>query len=108
MDARLFPSADPALSDVALVVSSDRNKGGAWAGAVEQLEKLGLVPVYVRSHGSKSEGLEALREKGALAWPEPSDPEALETVLNGSKPTQTGSVPAVATRAQDGRITLFD
>lgn len=69
-----------ALGDAALVVSSDLNKGGTWAGAVEQLEKLKLVPVYVRS-GSKGSGLEALRKKGALLWPEPPTADALKELL---------------------------
>jgi DNA processing protein len=33
-----------ALADASLVVSSDLNKGGTWAGAVEQLDKLKFVP----------------------------------------------------------------
>ena len=40
-----------ALADAALVVSADFNKGGTWAGAIEQLEQLNYVPVYVRSTG---------------------------------------------------------
>ena len=70
-----------ALADVALVVCSDYEKGGTWAGAVEQLEKLRLVPVYVRSNGETGKGLEALRRKGALPWPNPETPEALSEVL---------------------------
>ena len=34
-----------ALSDAALVVNSDYGKGGTWTGAIEQLDKLKLVPV---------------------------------------------------------------
>lgn len=70
-----------ALADAALVVSSDYEKGGTWAGAVEQLEKLRLVPIYVRSNGKTGKGLEALRQKGASAWPDPGTPEALAEVL---------------------------
>lgn len=70
-----------ALADAALVVSSDYEKGGTWAGAVEQLEKLRLVPVYVRSNGETGKGLEALRRKGALPWPDPETPEALAEAL---------------------------
>lgn len=62
-----------ALADAALVVSSDLNKGGTWAGAVEQLDKLRFGPVYVRSTGDTAPGLEALRSKGALPWPSPAD-----------------------------------
>ena len=69
------------LADAALVVSSDYEKGGTWAGAVEQLERLRLVPVYVRANGETGKGLEALRRKGALAWPDPETPEALAEAL---------------------------
>ncbi|MDR0577868.1 MAG: DNA-processing protein DprA [Candidatus Accumulibacter sp.] len=84
-----------ALSDAALVVSSDVNKGGTWAGAVEQLDKLKFVPVYVRSTGEPSPGLDALRGKGALAWPNPQDTVSLDTVFNvppldSTIPMQTG------------------
>lgn len=70
-----------ALADAALVVSSNYQKGGTWAGAVEQLEKLRLVPVYVRLNGETNKGLEALRRKGALPWPHPETPEALAETL---------------------------
>lgn len=70
-----------ALADVALVVNAEYEKGGTWAGAVEQLERLRLVPVYVRSNGQTGKGLEALRQKGALPWPDPETPEALAEVL---------------------------
>jgi len=43
-----------ALADAALVVNSDFEKGGTWAGAVEQLGKLKFVPLFVRSTGSAS------------------------------------------------------
>jgi len=70
-----------ALADAALVVSSDYMKWGTWAGAVEQLEKLRLVPVYVRSNGETGKGLAALRHKGALPWPNPETSEALGEAL---------------------------
>ncbi len=70
-----------ALADAALVVSSDYEKGGTWGGAVEQLEKLQLVTVYVRSNGETGTGLEALRCKGALPWPNPETPEDLAEAL---------------------------
>lgn len=70
-----------ALADAALVVSSDYEKGGTWAGAVEQLEKLKFVPVYVRSGVDSGKGIEALRKKGALAWPDPETPEGFNGAL---------------------------
>jgi DNA processing protein len=73
-----------ALSDAALVVNSDYEKGGTWAGAVEQLDKLHFVPIYVRSNGEIGKGLEGLKRKGGLDWPNPSDYQSLEQILNGA------------------------
>lgn len=70
-----------ALADAALVVSSDYQKGGTWAGAVEQLDELRFVPVYIRSNGETEKGLESLREKGALRWPNPATPQAFLEML---------------------------
>ncbi len=70
-----------ALADAALVVNSDFNKGGTWAGAVEQLDKLRFVPVYIRTNGVIGKGLDALREKGALPWPNPQDSDAFVEAL---------------------------
>ncbi len=64
-----------ALADAALVVNSDYEKGGTWAGAgagaVEQLRKLHFVPVYVRSSAGESKGLTAFQRNGAHTWPDP-------------------------------------
>lgn len=80
-----------ALADASLVVSSDMNKGGTWTGAVEQLDKLKFVPVYVRSTGGSSPGLDALRSKGALPWPNPQDADAFEAVFEAAAPTPVPS-----------------
>jgi len=80
-----------ALADASLVVSSDLNKGGTWTGAVEQLDKLKFVPVYVRSTGGSTPGLDALRSKGALPWPNPQDADAFEAVFEVAAPTQVSS-----------------
>ncbi|MDR1910946.1 MAG: DNA-processing protein DprA [Helicobacteraceae bacterium] len=78
-----------ALSDASLAVSSDFGKGGTWAGAVEQLDKLKFVPVYVRSTGESSAGLDALRKKGALAWPNPNDADSFNAIFNAAATMQT-------------------
>ncbi len=70
-----------ALADAALVVNSDYEKGGTWAGAIEQLEKFRFGPVYVRNDGEASEGLEALLRKGALPWPNPTTAEEFIELL---------------------------
>ena len=80
-----------ALADAALVVSSDYESGGTWAGAIEQLEHLCLVPVYVRSNGDIGKGLKALLRKGALPWPNPSSPEAFAEALSVKVSTVRGA-----------------
>ena len=82
-----------ALADVALVVESERGSGGTWAGAVEQLERWRCVPIYVRSEGSPSKGLDALRGKGARAWPHP-DADGLRRLLAapGQQPAEPASL----------------
>jgi DNA processing protein len=70
-----------ALADAALVVNSDLKKGGTWAGAIEQLEKLHLVPVYVRADAETGSGLQALAQKGALPWPNPESAEEFAEVF---------------------------
>jgi predicted Rossmann fold nucleotide-binding protein DprA/Smf involved in DNA uptake len=73
-----------ALADAALVVNSDYEKGGTWAGAVEQLEKLHLVPIYLRSSGDIGEGLQALSKRGALRWPNPNGAEEFIELINNA------------------------
>lgn len=80
-----------ALADASLVVSSDLNKGGTWTGAVEQLDKLKFVPVYVRSTGGSSTGLDALRSKGAIPWPNPQNTDTFEALFEAAAPTQVPS-----------------
>ncbi len=70
-----------ALADAALVVSAEFEKGGTWAGAVEQLDRHRLVSVYVRSTGEIGRGLEALLERGARRWVNPDGPEVLDSLL---------------------------
>lgn len=70
-----------ALAEAALIVSSDFEKGGTWTGAVEQLDKLHLVPLYVRSNGELGKGLEAIWRKGAAPWPDPAKSSELLELL---------------------------
>ncbi len=80
-----------ALSDAALVVSSDYGKGGTWTGAVEQLDKLKCVPIHVRADGEANEGIEGLRKRGAMPWPSPKTPKALEEILNATHAVEYGA-----------------
>ena len=74
-----------ALSDAGLVVNADHNKGGSWAGAVEQLDKLRLVPIYARADGEVGKGLEALLGRGARSWPNPQTPDEFRLALSGKQ-----------------------
>lgn len=82
-----------ALADAALVVSAEPGRGGTWAGAVEQLERLKFVPVYVRPDSGNETGVasEALRQRGARHWPEPGTPEELRTLLDSPPPTDAAA-----------------
>lgn len=92
-----------ALADASLVVSSDLNKGGTWTGAVEQLDKLKFVPVYVRSTAGSSPGLDALRNKGALPWPSPDNADTFEAVFEVDAPKPVRSPqPGLALGSEDG------
>ena len=93
-----------ALSDAALIVSSDYETGGTWAGAVEQLDKRKLVPVHVRANGEMGKGLEGLLDRGATRWPEPATPEDLESILDTTADegySTSGQQPALSTNEGD-------
>lgn len=51
------------LADYAVVVASDLDKGGTWAGATENLRK-GYAPMLVRNDAEAPAGNHALLEKG--------------------------------------------
>lgn len=58
------------LADYAIVVASDAETGGTWAGATEAL-KVGWLPVFVLEHPAMPEGNRRLLQKGALPFPHP-------------------------------------
>lgn len=75
-----------ALADAALVVNSDFNKGGTWAGATEQLKKYRFGAIYVRTADTnESQGLAALNGLGAKVWPAPTDRTEFDIVLHPPK-----------------------
>lgn len=63
-----------ALADYALVVRFQTGAGGTWTGAIEQLRRNKSappgVPVFVRAAHNPEDGLEDLRSRGALCFPE--------------------------------------
>lgn len=70
-----------ALADAAFVVTSDFEKGGTWAGAIEQLERLRFVPVFVRNGANAGKGNAALLQHGARLWPDVRDGGELAEAL---------------------------
>ena len=74
-----------ALADAGLVVEADYNRGGTWTGAVEQLKKLRLLPLYARADAPSSKGLEALLRMGARSWPNPQTPDDFRMALSDSQ-----------------------
>jgi predicted Rossmann fold nucleotide-binding protein DprA/Smf involved in DNA uptake len=58
------------LADYAIVVASDAESGGTWAGATETL-KNNWVPVFALEHADMPEGNKLLLQKGALPFPQP-------------------------------------
>jgi DNA processing protein len=61
-----------ALSDFALVIASDAEKGGTWAGAEEALAA-GWVPVFVVDGPDIPEGNRLLLKRGAMPFPDSFD-----------------------------------
>ena len=58
------------LADYAVVIASDTEKGGTWAGATEAL-KAGWIPVFVLVYPEMPEGNRMLIQKGGLSLPYP-------------------------------------
>ena len=58
------------LADYAIIVASDAEKGGTWAGATETL-KAGWIPVFVLQHAAMPDGNRLLLQKGGLSFPHP-------------------------------------
>ncbi|MGH9971860.1 MAG: DNA-processing protein DprA [Pyrinomonadaceae bacterium] len=74
-----------ALGEAGLVVSSDVNKGGTWAGAIEQLERFKGCPVYVLTSNDTPDGNRELQSRGAIAWPQPETADELKLALTSSQ-----------------------
>ncbi len=71
-----------ALADAGLVVTSDFEKGGTWAGAIEQLERFHFVPVFVRNGNNAGRGNSALIHHGGRPWPNPENASELGRMLS--------------------------
>jgi predicted Rossmann fold nucleotide-binding protein DprA/Smf involved in DNA uptake len=86
-----------ALSDAGLVANADYEKGGTWAGAIEQINRFNCCPVYVRTTERTPKGNKALIERGAHPWPNPTGMTDFRALLE--KPPKTAQ--AVEAQAQE-------
>jgi predicted Rossmann fold nucleotide-binding protein DprA/Smf involved in DNA uptake len=73
-----------ALADAGLVVTSDFEKGGTWTGAIEQLERLRFVPVFVRNGNNAGRGNAALIHHGGRPWPNPENVAELGQMITAA------------------------
>ena len=90
-----------ALADAALVVSAEFEKGGTWAGAVEQLDRHRFVSVYVRAGGEIEPGLGGLLARGARRWLDTDSPADLGSILDA--PPEGVHQPGLASVLRDVR-----
>ncbi len=58
------------LADYAIVVASDAEKGGTWAGATETL-RANWTPLFVLDHAAMPQGNRMLLQKGGMSFPYP-------------------------------------
>jgi predicted Rossmann fold nucleotide-binding protein DprA/Smf involved in DNA uptake len=82
------------LADYAIVVASEAEKGGTWAGATEAL-KAGWIPLFVLDHPDMPAGNQVLLKRGGIAFPYPFPApyqqlrEWLEKISSQQKPKET-------------------
>jgi predicted Rossmann fold nucleotide-binding protein DprA/Smf involved in DNA uptake len=88
------------LADAAVVVSSTRDKGGTWNGAIEDI-RAGWVPLWVKPSNDRNSGNRELAQRGANWLPE--DMTSLSKLLgethSASSQTLSSELPLLA---QDG------
>lgn len=82
-----------ALADFALVVSTEKGKGGTWTGAKEELNRAKPKPVFVRLGEDVPEGNRALIHLGARSFPEPPWKDNLRKLLEEAPLAGVKSLP---------------
>jgi len=77
------------LADYAIVVASDAEKGGTWAGASQAI-KASWLPVFVLQHPDMPDGNRLLIKKGGIVFPHPfpEHPAQLPVWLKAHTPDQ--------------------
>jgi len=72
-----------ALADFALIISAEKDKGGTWAGATEELKRDDPRPVLVRDGADVPKGNRVLIKLGAKPFPLPPWDKDLLARLSG-------------------------
>jgi DNA processing protein len=75
-----------ALADRGLVVNSDLEKGGTWAGAIEQTDRYRWFPLFIRMAGEPPAGNAELVRRGGVAWTDSPSPEAVLGMISSDAP----------------------
>jgi predicted Rossmann fold nucleotide-binding protein DprA/Smf involved in DNA uptake len=83
-----------ALADAALVVTAEREKGGTWAGATEELKRQEHRPVFVRMASNPPEGNRALLKLGARPFPTPPWINGIKSLLTVEIASETKKMPS--------------
>ncbi len=77
-----------AMADYALVVNAEKDKGGTWAGATEELKRSEPKTVFVRLEGDVPEGNLALTGLGARPFPKKPWNDHLKKLLENAPPSE--------------------
>ena len=85
-----------ALADHALVVSATANQGGTWHGAIEALEKIKDIPVFVRLQGNIPDGNQQLIKRGAKPFPVFPFRDSLDKLLTETRAILNKNEPVMA------------
>ena len=95
----LYGAGDRSLlsaGGLAVVVSSDYQAGGTWAGADEELRRESGRPVFVRTGAGVPRGNTELIHKGAKPFPPDALSSGLKDALNDALATHDEAHPAAA------------
>lgn len=75
-----------ALADRGLVVNCEPEKGGTWAGAIEQLNRYRWFPIFVRAGGESPIGNQELVRRGGVAWRESPSAQVVRDMITSEAP----------------------
>ena len=92
------------LADAALVIDAHPRQGYPWGSVARLLRQEPSIPIFVRTDGNASDGLEELRKLGARAWSETEPGTDVTRFLSRMEAAELGQAPlpfAASTREAD-------